>query len=71
MTGFYTAAIWTASSPAGEDRFYFAPQQSFGAPANGQWQFGWLLCIGAAGMQAFGAVLFALRKKMREDTCID
>jgi hypothetical protein len=29
-------------------------QQTFreGDPSNGQWQFGWLVCIGAIGMQA-------------------
>jgi hypothetical protein len=38
----------------GAPRLYFAVQQTFreGDPSNGQWQFGWLVCIGAIGMQA-------------------
>jgi hypothetical protein len=39
---------------AGAPRLYFAVQQTFreGDPSNGQWQFSWLVCIGAIGMQA-------------------
>jgi hypothetical protein len=38
----------------GAPRLYFAVQQTFreGDPSTGQWQFGWLVCIGAIGMQA-------------------
>ncbi len=39
-----------------------------GAPSNGQWQFGWLLCIGATGMQASGPRSRAPRK-ITEETC--
>jgi hypothetical protein len=41
-------------NPSGQNS-HFAMQQTINtAPANGQWQFDPLLCIGAAGIQASG-----------------